>query len=472
MATLQHDTDAGLPAKVSRRQSLRSTGRKNAASSVAALFLIAVIFTAFCKRLGSRVRGVGLAHRRLAEGGDEEEQDDELQAILESCLDYEQEASQLPGATLPPATGTPSLATSQAGLIASPHGTEPAGPLWPSSAPHWSVPLPPPPHVNPPAESPQPFPLLSGESVGFQSPPAEGASSAGFSFEDSVLGGPYPQLDPEAWLDQIPGLGPGAWLDQSPDIIGSVIEAPLAWSDAHESPKGDAQPSTSAATEEGLSGAAAQDSKHASHPYVRLPPLGPGKLRRRISVRGLRTGPLDVNANSTYGMLSAMRTLLAMREICPVAAEGLLQVVELIVCYARNRIDPGVTARPLTELVNRLGIYFLLFDAILAAYEILGPALEINTWWQDFASRFTIEYPEYDDYTPPRGQKRIALRNFLLVRRLQKALRQFKERKRPSNEEIIEIKRQLFFNKRYTFGHSRWNPWRDDDAVSRFDQYA
>ncbi|KAL8428190.1 hypothetical protein ACSSS7_007346 [Eimeria intestinalis] len=459
-----------LPAKFFGRQSLQSNALR-AASSVAAFFLIGLVFTAFCRRLRSRVSEAGVPYRRLAEGGrGEKGEEDELQAILEACLDYEQEHYFFASPGLPSHRGPSSSSAVQVGP---PQGSEWVGALWPSSAPHWFFPLPPPPYDVPPAAALQPIPLPSGVGLGPQLPPAKGGTSPGSLLDDSGWATsypPYPQLDPQAWLDQIPELDPEAWLDQIPKITSSVLEAPSAGSDGQGSPKDNAQPSASAATEEDPSGDTTQEGELANHPYVRLPPLRPGVVTRTIRVHEVVTGPLEVNAGSSYDMLSAMRTLLAKPELGPTDADALLQVVELILGYVHNRITPGVGQRPLSELVCRLGSYFLFFDAVLAAHQILGPAMQIETWWNEFKSSFRIEYPELEDSMVPLIEKATTLENFLLARRLQKALRQFKERRRPSNEEIVDIKRQLYFANSYFFRHARWDPWREDDKAHQSQQ--
>ncbi|KAL8437681.1 hypothetical protein ACSSS7_000758 [Eimeria intestinalis] len=463
------ELNARLPAKSFSRQSPQSNALKKATLIVLALFLIGLVFTAFCRRLRSRVSEAGVPYRRLAEGGrgEEGEDDDELQAILEACLDYEEEHYLFTAPGLPSHTGPSSSSAAQVGP---PQGTESVGAPWPFSAPQWLSP--PPPYDVPPADALQPIPLPSEVGLGPQLPPAEGDTSPGSLLDDSGWGPRYPRLDPEAWLDQIPELDPEAWIDQIPDIVGSGIDTPLAEPGAQGIVEDDAQPSTSVATKEDPSRDTTQEGELANHPYVRLPPLQPGVVTRTIRVRGFVTGPLEVNAGSSYKMLSAMRTLLAKPELDPFDAEGVLQVVELILRYVRTRINPEVGPLHFCEFVSRLGIYFLLFDAVLAANEIIGPAMQIETWWQEFESSFRTEYPQLDDSRAPIEEKDVALQNFLLARRLQKALRQFKERRRLSHQEIIDIKRQLFVSNSRTFRHARWNPWREDDKAHQSQQDA
>ncbi|KAL8437682.1 hypothetical protein ACSSS7_000759 [Eimeria intestinalis] len=454
---LQPGPHTRLPANFLSRQSLPSKALEKASLSVAAFFLIAVAFTAFCTRLRSRVSEAGVRPRRLAEGGGGEEakDDDELEAILEACLDYEQEHYPFtPG--LPPRTGPSSSSTPQ---IGSPQGTEPLEALWPSSAPQWRALIPAPPYDVPPAGSLQPCP--SKEGLGPQLPPAEGDTSPG-----GREGPPYPQLEAGAWMDQIPQLEPQAWLDQMPDIISSgAIKSP-AGPDGQGSLEDDAQPSTSAASQAELPPESTEVSRLAQHPFVQLPRLQAGVSTRAINVYRPGAGPFKVKGNSTFEMLLKVFTVFAKPELNQRDAEGVLQVVELVVAFARNRIYPDVTARPPNELIERLGMYFLLFDLVLSAYEILGPALRIDTWWHDFVSRFRIEYPEFNSYEPVSGRK-IVIQNYILARRLQNAIRIFKQKRRPALKEIIELKRELFATRSYTFGHPRWDVWRHADKKYR-----
>ncbi|KAL8428188.1 hypothetical protein ACSSS7_007344 [Eimeria intestinalis] len=472
-SVIQPELNARLRAKFFSRQSLQRSALKKASLIVLAFFLTGLVFTAFCRRLRSRVSEAGLPYRRLAEGGrGEEEDDDELETILEACLDYEKEHYFFTSPRLPSHTGPSSSSAAQVGP---PQRSESVGALWPSFASQWLFPLPPPPYDVPPASALQPIPLPSEVGLGPQLPPAEGGTSPGSLLDDSGWATsypPYPQLDPQAWLDQIPDLDPEAWLDQIPDIVGSGIDAPSAEPGAQGILEDDAQPSTSAATQEGPSSDNTQDGELANHPYVRLPPLRPGVVTRTIRVHEVAAGPLEVNASSSYEILSAMRRLLAKPELSSTDAEALLQVVELILGFVENRIKPKVGPRHYAAFVSRLGIYFLLFDAVLAANEILGPAMQIETWWREFQSSFRTEYPELDDSMAPEGGRDVALQNFLLARRLQKALRQLKQRRRLSNQEIIDIKRQLYFANAYYFRRARWDPWREDDRAHRSQEDA
>ncbi|KAL8441330.1 hypothetical protein Emag_007267 [Eimeria magna] len=445
---LQPGKDAGVPARISRRQHLRSTRLKKAVLSVAAFFLIVVMFNAFCKRLRSTVSAAGLPKRRLAGVGGDEIYDKELQAILDGCLDWEAESNSMVASDGSPKTYTSSSVRME---VVPPHGAESAGSEWASPTSLWPGFMPYPPYATPPVQHVPPFLFFSGGNLGPQLPPAEIVTSADTSFENSE----FPHLGPDAWLEQIPAI-------MSPGATESV-----AWLDTQESLMDDGgQPSTSVAVGH-LSAAGAHLSKLAEHPYVRIPRLGPGASFRAIKLDGRGVGPLKMHGNSTFEMLSAARTLLAKPELDSWDAEALLHTVELIVLYVKKRFFPGVIARPVYELLNRLGMYFLLTDVVLSANDVLGPPMRIDTWWEDFVSHFRIEYSELTYFEPRPGGRQNAIDNFRLLRRLQKNLRIFLERKRPSKEDIIATKRLLFFNKSCHFRETRWEPWRRDDKEYR-----
>ncbi|KAL8269884.1 hypothetical protein Esti_006191 [Eimeria stiedai] len=266
-------------------------------------------------------------------------------------------------------------------------------------------------------------------------------------------------------------LSSGLWLGQDDeacdDASCSEATAFLAGPETQASPGDETQPSTSAAAEQDLSTTTPKSNEFADHPYVQRPRLQPGVVPRRIKLSGLIAAPHNVNGSSSFQILSAMRRVLAKPELGAADAELLLQLAELAVAFVRHRINPQVGLRQISDLVIRLGVYFLLLEAIFTASEILGPAMHIETWWQEFTDHFKIDYPEFDSDEAEVKERRASTYNFRLLSRIQKALRCFKEGRRPQDEEVVAIKRSLFFSSTVYFRRSHWEPWRQDDRNYR-----
>ncbi|KAL8429755.1 hypothetical protein ACSSS7_006371 [Eimeria intestinalis] len=437
---------SGSPVKLSPGQSLRTRGLKKAASSVAAFFLIAVVFTAFCKRLRSRVNGAGVPHRRLAEGGGEEGDDDEeLEAIIEACLDYQEEHGFLfPSTDVPPETAGSSLAAIQAGLLVAPHGPDSTGALWPFYASQWPVPTPPSPHDVLPAQSVQPLPSLSGEGLGTPIPQAEGDTSVDGSVSAAA------RLEPLAWLDQIP------------NIISADLGAPLVSPVAQVSLEDDTQPSTSLAAQAELPPATAEsDSLLKRHPYVHVPKVQPGAVRRTLKAFGYCPSS-SLRANRSYEILKAMHDLLVKSELNEEDAENLMKALEKLLVFVRAKIKPVASGQSFATIVERFGMYLLIFDSAICACEALGPATRVSQWWQQFVNHFKLEYPLDETEATFWPQKIFSQK---LALRLQQALQIYRTGIRPSANEVIHLKRMLFSSGRTRFSEPRWDPWRKDDQV-------
>ncbi|KAL8441332.1 hypothetical protein Emag_007269 [Eimeria magna] len=445
----------GAPAKSFPSHFLRSKGTKKAVLSFAAFFLIAAVFMVFCKRLRSGVGEAGLPHRRLAEGGDEGgEYDEELQALLDGCLDYEEENNLLTAAAVPTESDSLSSAATEASLLVAPHGTASTGVERPSSGLRWPAIIPFSAHETSAAQPVQPFPFSSGQGLGPQLPIAKDGTSADAILADSGWGPKYPQLEPDAWLEQLP------------DIISSDEAESSAGPGAQGSPEDEAQPPTSAAAKAKLPLERAESGLLDDHPYVRVPKVQPNALRRTLKAYGF-VASSSLRGNAQYDILKAMRELFAKSELDAKGAEELMKALEKLLNYVRVKISPYALGRSFAAIADRLGMYFLAVDSVFRAQEALGPAARAAQWWQQFINQFKIEFPEYplDRMRPKKWpQQRF---NQELAWRLQQALRTYKKGICPDKEEIITLKRMLFFSGYTRFAEVRWDPWRSDDEVYR-----
>ncbi|KAL8441331.1 hypothetical protein Emag_007268 [Eimeria magna] len=370
----------GIRVKASRLGSLRNRGVKIATLAIAAFFLVAVVYTAFCRRTRRTLSGAGSRHRRLAEGGEDEGvYDEELQAILEGCVDYEEERGILPSIVLSADTTLSSPAEKKAKLVALAHETVSSflaslptheknlsssfatgADIMPSLA-----------YVDLPLASSEPLQPLSAEFVDLHLPSLQGDTLEHALFEDSGISPPEAALEADAWLNQIPFL----IKPEEDDLV--IVEE----SKAEGSPETDVQPSTLASASADLLPASPALKRASHHRYVRLPKVQPGAIKRALMLQAARSGPRFLSRSSSFDMLATMRALFVKFELDAADVEELCQAVEKMISYVHKRISPDVGLRRFGELVSRFGRYFLILDSVVRACEILGPAALAEYWW-------------------------------------------------------------------------------------------
>ncbi|KAL8269885.1 hypothetical protein Esti_006192 [Eimeria stiedai] len=376
--------------------------------------------------MSRKVREAGMRHRRLAEGGEGKfEYDEELQQILESCVDFE-EANDLLRSTVLSADTSPSdPATIKAKLVALAHETVSSFTASPTTdkvdttssratGDNIMTGLA---YEDLPSTPFQPLQPLGVESTESHLPSVKGDTLADILFQDSETGLPDAALEAGAWLEQIPTLT----ATEEKDEVVFVESSPPG------SPESDVQPSTSAAASAELLPASPAQTTPRHHRFVRLPKVQSGAIRRTLMVQAANSGPRYLSKSSSFDILATLRALFAKSELDANDVEELCQAVEKLVNYAHKRISPNLTPRRFGRLVGRLGLYFLILDSVMNACEVLGPAALTEHWWDAFTGRFRTKYPEV----------------------LKSALR---------TSEATE------------FNHNLWNPWRKDDELYQLQQ--
>ncbi|CDJ36271.1 LOW QUALITY PROTEIN: uncharacterized protein EMH_0073560 [Eimeria mitis] len=129
-----------------------------------------------------------------------------------------------------------------------------------------------------------------------------------------------------------------------------------------------------------------------------------------------------------------------------------------------DHMDALVLVEHLQELAvlsANIGQQFLALDAIVSAMHVLGQQPSSCSWWEAFANCFdtSFRYPE-----PISRSQESARVNIDLANRMLAAMSIYKTGNRPQFEEIIDLKRILFFS-RYAplyFRSFKWKAWRDD----------
>ncbi|KAL8439015.1 hypothetical protein Efla_002424 [Eimeria flavescens] len=429
---------AFLGPRLQGRQALR-----NWASISTVLVVLAVVMISLCLRASKNMVSGGLTTRRLAHGGEEEDNDHAmLDTILEECLDMEEAAGWASHHGAPIALD-PMAAT-----------TEEVKPVPQAVSTGFSTGLGSPPSASAPQIMPGVYTPTYYSVVADQLQPLDFVVSEGTarpSIFTPASTAPLPSIPPEDASDSLllSQLSAGSWLDFIPDIM---LEWPWLQGEAtasgfqemledYEQPSTSAEPTGETLTEAevaqatgGIGGAAeATDASPlipkelgnlSMHPFIRLPIVPLEAIVRDFDPH--RFQPMFGRAGQ-----------------------------QMLLCRIRERLlKPELDAAEFQQLI-------LLTEKLL-----LGPRMAASRWWDQFVNSLPT------DYTPtrPRADATIMTKtNHKLVWRLLAAIKTFKTGVRPDLKEVLKVKRMLLcspYSILHFKGH-RFDPWRKDDADFR-----
>ncbi|CDI75844.1 hypothetical protein EPH_0006410 [Eimeria praecox] len=312
-------------------------------------------------------------------------------------------------------------------------------------------------------------------------PQDAGRRRSGLKRRNAPSKGVHPELDPDSWLDEIEEIDsapkrvrrrkfpPSS--RQSSDLkeAGSraarkdpTAEQPDAGQSPSTVPGRGAEEVSSAAARPETSAGTLQAVGTREHPYVHMPALEEGVVRPPIRLSS--SSFVQGNGLALIDVLLSFRRLF-MKDALNQVDVNLLggNVEELAIASASRARATKRMANPLHGVLT-IGRQFLIFDAMVSALHILGIAPASCTWWKAFIECFDTNFR----YPNRRGRWRDSGRVITdLANRMLDAIFIYKRGKRPAPEEIIDIKRVLFFSP-YThirFRASIWDPWRSDCAA-------
>ncbi|CDJ32518.1 uncharacterized protein EMH_0045360 [Eimeria mitis] len=461
--------------------------------SVVAVISVAIFLGIFslCNAWRNSKHVSGATLRRLSENGDGV--DDEVLAILNGCLELEDELGILQQGAISELDADPQLRVG--GLVAALHSAAAEHEAMQAMMPPW--------YGNPVIDTfaGQIQEHTEGESSGLHNTFQPHGDEAANSFADPSFEYPLGQdpldipalLDPEAWLENIPYIVGQHEEEGNTQLTPSTaVESDAGQSTAVESDAGqsssvesDAGQSTAVESDAGQSTAvesvAGQSSNSLlrvlqagdgdttpeelrdidNHPYVRLPVLADEVVVGQLDVKSLfdlRRGKMQ-----SYFFLLTLRKLFAQRILGQGDVNTLITAIEGLIGASwhhaqrrRRSIRPLFTA-------EAFGKYLLAFDAIVCAIQLLGESMKVPLWWDRFVGAFSLSLPP----PPKNGQADAA--NRMLVERLRDALTIYITRRRPELREVITLKKALFCtpDAPWHFKGRRWDPWRDDGNCSR-----
>ncbi|KAL8435292.1 hypothetical protein Efla_002547 [Eimeria flavescens] len=197
-----------------------------------------------------------------------------------------------------------------------------------------------------------------------------------------------------------------------------------------------------------------------SHLYYRLPVLASGSLRRTFNYEFVtKHRPFD---RLPIRAVRLMRKYLSKPGLHINEAQELLAASERVANYVAHTQHTSLYSSPLPDAVDGFGRRYIMLEAIFCTIQVLGPAMVADRWWPQFAERIAAEYPKVHASIYPK--RRVW---FNLACRLISALELLKNGVRPSLEDTVQLKRDLFSSELSTnyFQSPMWDEWRAmDDA--------
>ncbi|KAL8438857.1 hypothetical protein Efla_000775 [Eimeria flavescens] len=194
-----------------------------------------------------------------------------------------------------------------------------------------------------------------------------------------------------------------------------------------------------------------------THPYFRLPSVHPDAIQTEFSAESAFS---HYRCKCVSSRLHRLREVLLERVLTKRDVDVVVRTAELIVNYLA-----GTQRRPLggqspTRATEMLGLRFLCFDVLVSLVQLLGPAMNPQTWFPQLVEMIPTEYRP-----PSRGLLASCQHSRKLSERLSAALTNLKQGQRASMEETIQLKRSLFRSPQLSrgFGTDRWEAWRADD---------
>ncbi|KAL8440889.1 hypothetical protein Emag_007646 [Eimeria magna] len=414
-------------------------GRSITKASLAAFIFIlaALALTSLCMRLRTKALVAGLSQRRLAGSEEAAGSDDEkLKGILEQCLDMKQDYPVTSGTGMPPSASPSTLPTFQPAVNLNGETASVAGPVHGASQAAPS-------RVSRPAAEDEDFapPVASGD-----------LSSSAFvaSGSSSQL---RPLLSPEAWLESIPHILTEYEMRRP---HGGAVEG-------KESSEADKQPSTSGAAREELAVKSATSTDQQQihlHPFVRLPAVRPGISVTPIDPQDILTCPGAPRLST--GLLGLMRGLFAKPELDASDARALILTAGYLVKFVQRRLTLELTNPHNAHVIRHVGLFFMVADAVVAAYHAVGFQPASFSWWSTFTEAFPTSHQVR---SPSKYSRKSTHFNFKLLKGLIGALNIYKTGSRPPVQTVLQLKRMLLcstYSLAY-FKARRWNPWREDN---------
>ncbi|CDI82081.1 hypothetical protein, conserved [Eimeria acervulina] len=197
------------------------------------------------------------------------------------------------------------------------------------------------------------------------------------------------------------------------------------------------------------------------HPYYKLPKLQREAKWNTITFSAELAFSDNVSVNIPGVVLRNLHNCFVKDTLSVLEANDVIKccqrlVGHLFACHraTRARFTPA-------EAVATLGRRYIMLDLLVCAIEVLGPAMDTSMWW----GKLVEAVPSHVIMTSREIVSGRCKGYLALADRLTAAISLLRKGTRPSEEETIALKRELFCSPdaHPEFKMSRWEPWRSDD---------
>lgn len=277
----------------------------------------------------------------------------------------------------------------------------------------------------------------------------------GGSGDDSDGEEPGPSWQPTRTPQRPPHPSPSATLPSGAHAP-HPLQAEAGRAPAESTPVGGEEPSISTSAPAASAGQAVPLTP-VHHPYVRVPPLQEGVTPRAWRPQ-IVLSQMQWASGSQPAMLE-IRRLLLLPSLSSTDLERLMDAGEELANYLYRRMTVVPLLKAPAKAVKERGVKFLMFSALHSIAQVVGRGTP--PWWPAVAEA-ALEGCENVPEEPPVSRSR---RVYALARDLSAALALYKSGSAPPPENIIRLKRALFFNVEGPeyFRRRQWDPWREDD---------
>ncbi|CDI75495.1 hypothetical protein EPH_0041450 [Eimeria praecox] len=199
-----------------------------------------------------------------------------------------------------------------------------------------------------------------------------------------------------------------------------------------------------------------------THPYVSLPVLQEGVVPPQIHLSA--SNFVTSNGSSVEGTLLCIRRLFMKQALDQIDASLLVGFLQELAIASAARARGAHRMLRAMHGVATIGLQFLVLDYTVSALHVLGISPPSCSWWEAFTECFDTGYR----YMGPRRRTPYGRRvNIDLANRMLAAMSTYKAGTRPDLEEIVDLKRILFFSfcSPSDFRSHTWDPWRTDHLL-------
>lgn len=194
-----------------------------------------------------------------------------------------------------------------------------------------------------------------------------------------------------------------------------------------------------------------------NHRFYRLPVAEPASHVEPFD--GIRAMDVPSTTWVISEILAPIHKLLTKTHLCPEEVTILMYWASELVTFATVALPKPTTSAPPSEWVVPLARQFLVADTLWGICEVVGEAMNKETWWTEFMTRL-LSSSQFVSTGVQRSNSRLPL-----VRRLIAALEIYRKGERPDAEEVVHLKREIFCRSSVhkQFRRACWDAWRQDD---------